>query len=110
MTPRMFPILYSGYTLKDDASSLCRAGHAVLLIGFPWDLLAAHEAQAVKNHSQSLQCLADRGGLDPGELLAVLEDRAPRWHDLQPAEAQARLLQILERAGLLAGILTPATR
>jgi len=88
---------------------LCRAGHAVLLIGFPWDLVAAHEAQAVKNHSQSLQVLADRGGLDPIELLAVMQDRSVWSRGVSSADAQVALLRILEQAGLFPGILTPAT-
>lgn len=41
----------------------------------PWDAIAPHEKQAVKNHGQTLQRLAERGGLDYTEALAVLEDR-----------------------------------
>ena len=44
----------------------------------PWALVAPHEAQALKNHGgQSLERLAERGGLSLDELVAVLEDR--RW-------------------------------
>lgn len=43
----------------------------------PWDLVAAHEAQALRNHGgQTLRRLAERGGLGPWELLAVLLDCA----------------------------------
>ncbi len=80
----------------------------VLLTAFPWDLLAAHEQQAIENHQQSLQRLADRGGLDLGELLAVMQDRP--WRHMPEAEAQAGLLRILDEAGLMSGIATPSRR
>lgn len=41
----------------------------------PIELVEAHEAQVWKNHHQSSETLAERGGLDPKELLAVLTDR-----------------------------------
>lgn len=47
----------------------------------PWAMLAPHEAQAQLNHSQSLETLASRGGLDPAEALAVVTDR--RWQDVR---------------------------
>lgn len=44
----------------------------------PWEKLEPHEAQAQRNHSQSLKRLAERGGLSACEAIAVLEDRP--WH------------------------------
>lgn len=41
----------------------------------PWAVIAPHEGQALKNHQQTLERLAQRGGLDPAEAVAVLEDR-----------------------------------
>lgn len=41
----------------------------------PWNLIAPHEAQARKNHSQSLEELARRGGLSPVELWCVIKDQ-----------------------------------
>lgn len=42
----------------------------------PWDVIASHEEQAILNHGhQTLRTLAERGGLDWTEALAVLEDR-----------------------------------
>jgi hypothetical protein len=55
----------------------------------PWSLVLPHEAQAVKNHSQSLERLAERGGLAPSELLAVIGDR--RFHTMDDATAIAEL-------------------
>lgn len=42
----------------------------------PWEIIASHEEQAIKNHYQTLDVLAKRGGLSFEEALAVLEDRA----------------------------------
>ena len=59
----------------------------------PWRLIAAHERQAVLNHDQSLEVLAQRGGLCRSEAVAVLEDR--RWRSMPPAEAEVRLREIV---------------
>jgi hypothetical protein len=40
-----------------------------------WDLVEDHRAQAQRNHGQSLERLAERGGLSSAELVAVLQDR-----------------------------------
>lgn len=50
---RMFPVM--GKTLK----------------AVSWNLVAAHEDGAQRNHQQSLERLAERGGLAPVELLAL---------------------------------------
>jgi hypothetical protein len=61
---RRFPVLRSG-------------GGAGLIASVPWLLVQRHEAQAVANHGgQSLEVLAQRGGLDPVELWCVVNDRA----------------------------------
>lgn len=49
--------------------SKLRANQAV-----PFDLVLAHEAQALKNHRQTVERLAERGGLSWIELVAVLRD------------------------------------
>lgn len=41
----------------------------------PWEVIAPHEKQAMENHGQTIKRLAERGGLDWTEALAVLEDR-----------------------------------
>ena len=51
----------------------------------PWSAIAPYESRAKKNHGQSLQRLAERGGLSCGEALAVLEDRP--WTPQSGAEA-----------------------
>jgi len=52
----------------------------------PWKLIEPHERQARINHSKTLQTLANLGGLDWGEALAVLEDRPWRRMGAQLAE------------------------
>lgn len=45
-----------------------------LPVSVPWRLVESHRQQASVNHGQSLEQLAERGGLSPRELLAVLLD------------------------------------
>jgi hypothetical protein len=59
----------------------------------PWSLLAPHEDWAKENHDQSLRRLADRGGLDPTEMVAILERR--KWRMMTIPNAVARLLELL---------------
>ena len=72
-----------------------------------YNIIAPHEAQAIRNHSQTLQRLAERGGLDWTEVLAVLNDKTwkemgYRFH-LQEGEMEkakeAVLAYIKERSG-----------
>ena len=43
----------------------------------PWDVLAPHEARACRNHGQTLEQLAARGGLGWVEIVWILLDK--RW-------------------------------
>lgn len=49
----------------------------------PWEMVEPHARQAEINHYQTLERLAERGGLSPSELMAVLEDR--RWSPMPDA-------------------------
>lgn len=40
----------------------------------PWELISDHTEQCFRNHSQSPETLARRGGLDPSEMLAIIHD------------------------------------
>ncbi len=65
----------------------------------PWAIVAPHEEQARRNHGQSLTRLAERGGLSPAELVAVLTDRS--WRDVRwllPETIVALLDRILREA------------
>ena len=64
-------------------------------------MLAPHEEQAQRNHLQSLETLASRGGLSACEAVAVLEDR--RWHKMPKDEAVARLVELVNLAAAAAG-------
>lgn len=45
----------------------------------PWDVIVPHESQAKRNHGgQSLERLAERGGLSPREFVAVVTNRSYR--------------------------------
>lgn len=49
-------------------------------------MIAPHEPQALKNHcDQTLQRLAQRGGLSACETIAVLHDRKWMWMDVDTA-------------------------
>ena len=52
----------------------------------PWEMVEAHRKQIESNHSQSLEQLAERGGLSPGEMLAAFLDT--NVFQLQLSEAE----------------------
>ena len=48
----------------------------------PYDVIKPHEDQALKNHGQTLDRLAERGGLSWSEAYAVLTDnKIPFWDE-----------------------------
>lgn len=55
----------------------------------PWSMIEPCEKQAQLNHDQSLERLAERGGLAPCEALAVLDGR--KWKQMPGGEAKAEL-------------------
>lgn len=73
---RMFPVLASWQLRKRNRSLGIPAS-------VPWAMLAPHEAQAERNHDQSLETLARRGGLDVMEMAAILTDRS--WPEIREA-------------------------
>lgn len=69
-----------------------------LMLTIPWEVIAPCEHWAQQNHSQSLDRLAERGGLCLLEMVAVLEGR--RWRDVRHLtilEAHARVQQAIAR-------------
>lgn len=81
MTGRRFPIM-----------------HGKNITSIPWGVIAPHEEQAKRNHQQSLDELASRGGLDCYEAVCVLTDR--RWRDVPMKGAEyheAELMDLLKR-------------
>jgi hypothetical protein len=64
----------------------------------PWDMVAPHDRRARANHGASLVQLARRGGLEWGELLAVIEDRFNTGrYEVPTDEAVRRLTALLDR-------------
>lgn len=61
-----------------------------VLKGIPWSALKPHEAQAQRNHSQTLNRLASRGGLSACEAVAIMLDRP--WSRVSQGWARAKLL------------------
>jgi len=55
----------------------------------PWAMLEACERRAQRNHGQSLERLAERGGLDAGETLCILDDKS--WDEAYPGTATSGL-------------------
>jgi lambda repressor-like predicted transcriptional regulator len=80
---RLFPIL-SSYSERIPGAPR----------SIPWDIVAPHEAQAKENHDQSLERLAQRGGLGWDEMAAVLEDR--RWRKMDEQEAYRTVMKIVD--------------
>jgi hypothetical protein len=68
--PKNFPVLWT--YRREEQLIWTRLGCPKTV---PWSLLAPHEAQARKNHDQSLARLAERGGLDPTEMVALFSAR-----------------------------------
>lgn len=67
----------------------------VKIKSIPMLLLMPYERQAVRNHSQSLQRLAERGGLSAGEILGII--RGINWGELKiHPDDEAELIKWVE--------------
>jgi hypothetical protein len=62
----------------------------------PWKAIAPHERQADRNHRQTLERLAQRGGLSWCEACAVMEDRP--WRKMPTDEAEKRVRELCEKS------------
>ena len=85
---RIFPVMQSGYRYYDADSTVSKvraSGGVFAVVGIPWDLIAKHETQAQRNHSQTLARLAERGGLSAGEAVAVMTGKS--WSEIPRDEA-----------------------
>lgn len=90
----LFPVLI-GFGSGKIPKELQAAG-VFNLRAIPWEMIAPHAAQAKANHYQSLERLADRGGLSACEMVAVLEDRP--WTAMPTVEAYRRLNELFNAA------------
>ncbi len=64
--------------------------------GIPWEVVKPHAEQAMRNHYQTLERLAERGGLSWSEMAAVLEDRP--WSQMSASEAIQHVLHLVTQA------------
>lgn len=86
---KMFPIMLTpDYRDGGTIGHARKAGSPFVVVAVPWDMIAPHEAQAHRNHSQTIARLAERGGLAACEALAVLEDREWRWMAMSVSNAE----------------------
>jgi len=69
----------------------------------PWDVLEPHEPQALRNHSQTLKRLAERGGLCPLEISAVMHDIDYPYLVLSKEERDIATLQAVMFLNFLLG-------
>ncbi len=87
MTRSTFPILLGGREGQELVAQGCPRS-------LPWSVVAPYEERAQLNHDQSLERLAERGGLGPSELVSLFlnEKLDFKRTDL---EALPQLLEIL---------------
>lgn len=69
---KKFPVLWQPSDMRCKRPDRCPKS-------IPWELIEPHEQQALKNHDQTLDRLAQRGGLSPQEMIAVLSDK--HWRE-----------------------------
>ena len=90
MNTARFPILWPAARAARQELEALGCPRSVL-----WPAVAPHEKQALENHGQTLERLAQRGGLSPRELLAVL--RGVGWHDVHEVPLAEAVQEILEQ-------------
>lgn len=64
--------------------------HDTEIKSVPWEVMQPHELQTLRNHSQSLERLASRGGVTPEEAVAIIEGRP--WKRMPFTEARDMLM------------------
>ena len=70
--------------------------HDAEIKSVPWEVMQPHELQALRNHSQSLERLASRGGVTPEEAVAIIEGRP--WKRMPFTEARDMLMGHVRKA------------
>ena len=61
----------------------------------PWGAIEPHGHRAMQNHGQTLERLAERGGLCPSEAVAVLTDT--HWDTVPEDGARARMRELVDQ-------------
>lgn len=70
-------------------------------VDIPWSTIESHRVQAEKNHYQTLERLAERGGLAWSEALAVLEDRP--YTKMDEKQAKHKVILIVSKKCIVCG-------
>lgn len=96
MPPKFMVVGGYGRALEENVLSIRKSKQHSIVFAVPWEIIASHERQAIRNHSQTLERLSERGGLSRCEAVAILEDRP--WHRMKEPTANARLLQLIAGA------------
>lgn len=96
-TELTFPVLWQG--TREYKTTLEREGCPRTV---PWDFVAEHESMCKQNHDQTTQRLAERGGLSPEEMVAVVEHHSlktvrDRTWWMSPSESVPRLKALLDK-------------
>lgn len=94
--PHMPVMLNERDSLDVLSAQVRKAGGATIVCAIPWAAIAPHEAQAERNHGQTLARLAARGGLGVCEAVAIMENR--RWRRMEFGEAHARLAELIAKS------------
>lgn len=79
--------------LKKNATIKFPIMHSAMI---PWEVLEPHEQQAIINHGQTLQRLAERGGLSWGEAAAILDDRKIEKKDMDERKSRDFVLKAID--------------
>lgn len=87
--PRWFKVAYAG----DDNPIGEMLAELKCPLFVPWDFLTEHEAQVVNNHHMNLKGLNDRGGLQPSEMVAILNHRT--YHVMTSEDSVGQLIALL---------------
>jgi len=90
-TERQFPVLWQG-----DQKYIAELKRLECPRSVPWDFIADHADWCDNNHGQTPERLAQRGGLAPAEMVAVVERlRLPAILGMRGDEEVRRLKALL---------------
>ena len=87
---RAFPVLWQG-----DRKYLARLHELNCPRSVPWQFIARHAEACQHNHDQTPERLAERGGLAPSEMVAVVLGR--RFKSMTPEQEVGALLDLLQQ-------------
>lgn len=90
---RTFPVLWNRWQREGKALEAAGCPKRV-----PWEFVAEHRAQCLRNHEQTPERLAERGGLGVAEMVYIVRDEHwPRGGQVMTElEALPELRRLLE--------------